>query len=500
MRDPQWAIALLRKGAIPEAIAEAALLEALATPARPGALAIIAGTASPTAATASTAAVSTASPNPAASTFARFAQALADGEIAAIDAIAGLDADGAARLAARAAELSPVARAIAARALAGAPAGVPLVAALLVDADPEVAYAALRTALALASGGASLPAQPIARALEVAQAALVAHLDARDASAAWSACARHELEVAIRRCVARVLRAAAVEAAASGRDPAPLTATARHLIGGRDADRKRALDVVQELQAGRAEILAVLERWLRAPDTAAPDTAAAAIAALAAHDPWLAQLAAGELAALEPTLALLRMPALLATVAGPALADLAARAPHARRGHDLPRGRCRRHHARRRARRPHRAPRANTPDRRIEVGGVVGELAVLTHAPRAATVLAAEPDTEVLVIDRATFASATSPRAPSSCSACRRRSRAGSRLTAPISSSWPAARAGETRARARSPRPRITRSSRRAPLQAAACSRSQARGITTPARAHADDDRAWSRSCTERSP
>ncbi|HET9991507.1 MAG TPA: hypothetical protein VFQ65_23420, partial [Kofleriaceae bacterium] len=57
------------------------------------------------------------------------------------------------------------------------------------------------------------------------------------------------------------------------------------------------------------------------------------------------------------------------------------------------------------------ARRAGAPDRRIETGGVVGELAVLTHAPRAATVVAADGGASVLAIDRAAFSDA-SRRAP----------------------------------------------------------------------------------------
>ena len=87
--------------------------------------------------------------------------------------------------------------------------------------------------------------------------------------------------------------------------PAPIAATARHLIGGRDADRKRALDVMQELQP-RPEILAVIERWLQPAIAITGDTA------LASFDPWLGRLAAGELVALEPTLVALRRPALFA--------------------------------------------------------------------------------------------------------------------------------------------------------------------------------------------
>jgi hypothetical protein len=340
------------------------------------------------------------------------ARAIEAGEPAALAAIADLDEAGAAFLAAHIAStsdpvpmFSPLARLAMARALAAAPDATSLLSKLLGDTDFEVANAALRSALAVARGGAALPPAPIAVAHRIAVAALVAHLDARDFAAAWSACAKHELELATRSCVARVLWSAAVEAAASGRDPAALAAIARRLIHGREPDRRRALDVVQELQTGRAEILAVIERWLR---PAVPRDGSADV--LVASDPWLAKLCTGELATMEPTLVALRKPALFASVAGPALASLAERAKQrvvegklfdegdpggtmyvviagallARRGSD--------------------------PQRRVETGGVVGELAVLTQEPRAATILA-DGTAEVLEIDRETFAAA-SRRAP----------------------------------------------------------------------------------------
>ena len=296
---------------------------------------------------------------------------------------------------------SPLARAAAARALAGAPAGAAIVARLVADTDPEVAQAALRTALAFARGGTAMAADRITAAFDAALAALRAHLDARDAATeTWSACIRAELEIATRRCVGRVLWASAVSAAAAGRDAAPIAATARRLISGSDAERKRALDVVQELQA-RPDVLEAIERWLL------PARSGGAVA-LAAHDAWLARLVAGDLAALEPTLVSLRRANLFASIAGPALADLAARA--------MPQ------HVTAKlfdagdvgetmfivtagalvARRD--------GERRIEVGGVVGELAVLTRAPRSATVVA-DGSADVLVIDRAAFAAA-SRRAP----------------------------------------------------------------------------------------
>lgn len=328
--------------------------------------------------------------------------ALEDGVPGAIAAIATLDAGGAAHLATKLDALSPIARTVIARALASAPAASELVGELISDETPEVAHAALRTALAIARGGGTLPAQPIADAVASALAALVAHLDARDAAAPWSACARYELELATQRCVVRLLWAVAVEAAAAGRDPATLAATARRMIGGKEPDRRRALDVVQEMQSGRPEILAVLERWLK-PPVAASDTADT-IVALSLVAPWLASLGAGDLVEIEPRLVALRKSALFETMAGPALAAFATRAQH--RDVDGPlfaygdtgdtmlivmSGAV-------------ITQRPGGPARRIESGGVVGELAVLTQAPRAASVTAEKAS--VLEIDRETFSTA----------------------------------------------------------------------------------------------
>lgn len=331
--------------------------------------------------------------------------ALEAGEPAATAAIVALDAEGAKHLTAWIPEMSPLARIAIARALAGAPEGASLVGALLGGNDPEVAHAALRTALAIARGGGELPAAPIAAANHASLEALVLHLDARDASADWSACAKQELDIATRRCVARVLWAAAVEAAAAGRDPAALAAAARHLVGGREADRRRALDVVQEVQSGRSEILAVIERWIRPP----VPTAGTAVV-LGPVDRWLAELCTGQHADLEPILLALRKPALFASIAGPALALLATRASRRtvsgtvfEAGTDgesmfvVTSGTL-------------EAARPGSPPRKIDVGGVVGEVAVLTRARRAATVTAPAP-AEVLEIHRDTFA-AVAQRAP----------------------------------------------------------------------------------------
>lgn len=432
-RDPQWTTALVRahRTTLDESTLARVLIDAVRErDRRQNALAVIARV-GPSAA------------------LPALARALEAGDPFATAAIVELDPAGAAYLAEHLAAFSTLARLAVARALAGSQGGIVLVPVLLGDHDAEVAHAALRTALAIARGGGSLPAAPIAAARATALAAVVAHLDARDVVAhlarseatpvatsptvrspgelaqlqpmsakadeatpsttIWSAYARTELELALRSCVARLLWAGAVEAAAAGRDAGALAATARRLIAGREPDRRRALDVVQELQAGNTAMLAVLERWLRPPVPRPPATTD--LETLGKFDPWLAQLAAGTLAELELTLAALRRPALLATVPGPALATVAAR-------------------TRRRlvdgvlftegtpgdtmyvvARGSLVARRAHIPDREIPTGGVVGELAVLTRAPRAATVVSIAGVTEVLEIDRETFAAA-SRRAP----------------------------------------------------------------------------------------
>jgi hypothetical protein len=414
-RDPEWAVALARthRATLPEPALAAVLLEAAASKRVPGDAsdanagnrrgAFIEGTAGYLVLDARRAgaflAIARIGPD---ATMAVLGAALEAGVPGALAAIATLDADGAAHLATKIGSLSPVARTVIARSLAGAPRASELVGMLISDDDPEVAHAALRTALAIARGGGALPAKPIANAVGNALDALVAHLDARDAAAPWSACARHELELAIRRCVVRLLWAVAVEAAAAGRDPATLAATARHMIGGKEPDRRRALDVVQEMQSGRAEILAVLERWLK-PPVAASDTEDTLVA-LSLVDPWLASLGGGELVDLEGRISALRKPALFATMAGPALAAFATSAVQKQldgpvfaygdpgdtmlivmSGAVL-------------------TQRPNAPARRVEAGGVVGELAVLTRAPRAASVSA--ENAVVLEIDRETFSTA----------------------------------------------------------------------------------------------
>jgi CRP-like cAMP-binding protein len=132
---------------------------------------------------------------------------------------------------------------------------------------------------------------------------------------------------------------------------------------------------------------------------------------IASVDPWLGRLATGELAGLEPMLIELRRPALFASIAGPALVALAERATRRAVSGVLfgegdagetmfvvAAGTL-------------TAGRAGGPERSIGAGAVVGELAVLTHAPRAATLRAANGEAHVIEIDRAAF-TAAARRAP----------------------------------------------------------------------------------------
>ena len=139
---------------------------------------------------------------------------------------------------------------------------------------------------------------------------------------------RQELEIATRRCVARVLWAAAVEAAAAGRDPAPIAATARHLIGGARSRsqaraRRRAGAASAAAAARRDRALAATRATSRPMRTRSPRSRT--------FDPWLARLGAGAARSDSSRLLVeLRRPALFSSIAGPALAALAERA-HARK-------------------------------------------------------------------------------------------------------------------------------------------------------------------------
>ena len=174
-RDPEWAVTLIRqrRGELTDDVLSDLLATAAASDhadVHAGALSVIARV----------------GPD---ATLPILMAALEAGEPAATAAIVALDPEGARHLTAWIPEMSPLAKIAIARALSGAPEGAALVGALLGGNDPEVAHAALRTALAIARGGGELPAGPVAAANRVSLHALVVHLDARDASGDWCACA-----------------------------------------------------------------------------------------------------------------------------------------------------------------------------------------------------------------------------------------------------------------------------------------------------------------------
>jgi CRP-like cAMP-binding protein len=119
---------------------------------------------------------------------------------------------------------------------------------------------------------------------------------------------------------------------------------------------------------------------------------------------------AGELAAIEADLLTLRRAALFASVAGPALAQLAERSTRRRVDGELFRAGDAGSDMFVVASGALVATRETAAARRVERGGVVGELSVLTHAPRATTV-AADGTAELLAIDREAF-TAAARRAP----------------------------------------------------------------------------------------
>jgi hypothetical protein len=129
---------------------------------------------------------------------------------------------------------------------------------LAADPEPEVRAAALRSLVGRVRAGAVVTASRIAPIVDRELGVLDALLTAR-------ATATPPPAVELRHAVRRVLDAAAIEAAATGRDPAPLVALGRHLVVANEPARKRALDVVQEVAATRPRLLDAIERYLAPP-------------------------------------------------------------------------------------------------------------------------------------------------------------------------------------------------------------------------------------------
>ncbi|MEZ4400753.1 MAG: cyclic nucleotide-binding domain-containing protein [Kofleriaceae bacterium] len=203
-----------------------------------------------------------------------------------------------------------------------------------------------------------------------------------------------EVERALRAALDRLLTAVALASAAAGWSPAPVLAAARRLVTASEPARRRALDVVQELSAVELRTLDAIEAALRPPGPTAPR-------GHAPLEPWLAGLLDGAHGAREPALAALRACRCFDGLPGRHADDLAARAG-------------RRHLAPGDVLISHGEPGAEMyvvvsgalavdgDPAPLGPGRVVGELALIDDAPRAATVRAAAA-TEVLVIERATF-------------------------------------------------------------------------------------------------
>jgi hypothetical protein len=328
--------------------------------------------------------------------------ALRSGDRDAAAALADLDASDAGPMRSTLGALTPTDRAAIARARAAALAPGAMLLELAGDDDDDVRAAALRTLVGHARGGAGVATSDATAALEREHAILDALLAARPGS---DAPALHvaEVERAIKRALRRVVFAVALTTAAAGRDPAPALGAGRRVVDAPDAARRRALDVLQELATAPLPVLDTIERALRPPPAGRVDGVADRVASV---DPWLAGLLRGDHAADEPALGALRSCRFFDELAGRHAASLA-------------------RDARRRALADGDAlVRAGEPGDAMFVvlsgalrlahdaaappmttGAVVGELALVDDAPRAATLLASGP-TDVLVVDRAAFLSA----------------------------------------------------------------------------------------------
>jgi hypothetical protein len=307
---------------------------------------------------------------------ARLLAALAAGAPGTLAAISELDEHELEALAQaiEGADVPEVSRVALARArAAGAVAGT-LLWRLATDADPEVRGAALRSLVTRVRIGATVAAGRIGPIVDRELDELEGLLAAREAGTPSAS-------AVLRAGVRRVLDAAAIEAAAAGRDPAPLVALGRYLVVAAEPARKRALDVVQEVSATRPRLLDAIERYLRPvaagmTSHAGEDTAAAALrrTAIFADAPprTLAVLAAAA------------RPHALAAGATLFAAGDAADAMYVVVSGELA------------------VAGVETP---VTVGHSVGELAVADDGPRTATVTARTAAT-LYAIDRATFRAA----------------------------------------------------------------------------------------------
>lgn len=285
-----------------------------------------------------------------------------------------------------------------ARMLAAAPTPGPLLAALAEDDDEDVQGAALRSLLAHARAGHPPPSALVERLVERERAATAMLAAARPARGAGPALHADEVDRALHLAVERLLRALALSAAGAGRPLLPARVACQRLCAAPPAAVGRALEGLGAHVAVAPAVHDTLARALR-PSTRADPRAWSRVGA------WLGALLAGDHAVREPAIAALRASQIFATLPGQHADDLAARADHrfvlpdevlVRRGE------------------PGRALIAVISGALVAdepaaaphgPGAILGERALLDDVPWPAT-LRATTLTEVLVLDRPTFAAA----------------------------------------------------------------------------------------------
>jgi hypothetical protein len=374
-RDGAWA-ARIARGDPPPGY-DAAIASALAGPARGHAL---------TAASAG---------GPAA--LAELIAALVAGDRDAAAVVADLDERQAAAVLERIGAIDRDGRAALARARAAAVAPGPLVWRLAADPDADVRAAALRSLAGHARAGRA-PTVALADAcLERERAALAALVAAR--AVGRSPLHHGELTRAIVRATRRVVSAAALTTAAAGRDPLPLLAAGRRMLDAPEPLRRRALDLFQEVATAPLPVLDLLEASLR------PPTGDGDRAGLAAVDPWLAALLAGERAAHEPALAALRRCAFFDDLGGEHVEALAIAAPRRHLAAGAPLVEAGAASDAMYVVLTGHLTAAGEPALAFGPGELIGELGVLEQASRSRTVLASEP-VEVLTLSTEAFTAA----------------------------------------------------------------------------------------------
>ncbi|MBI4511592.1 MAG: cyclic nucleotide-binding domain-containing protein [Deltaproteobacteria bacterium] len=266
--------------------------------------------------------------------------------------------------------------------------GAVLLLEFLSDDEPLVREVAARAlAYRALSFRENMPSDAVDRALRRELGLLAVYLDAWAPAGARPALHEDELRRQSSACMDRVLAIAAL-----GGNMVAVRAAARRLQAGEDAERRSALDLLQEVARGdsRQELLSLVASYLNVPqDMPEPGSTQAVMA----EDPWLRRVLGGELDTLADRLLSLRRTPLFQDLPGDALVPLAEAMTEvsASPGHDIVR-----------QGEPGDAlyvlltgnARILQDERqvgRVESGTSFGELALIDGGPRSATVRAAEP-------------------------------------------------------------------------------------------------------------